>query len=368
MRLKLVSSSEAQKKLFDWLMSAGGQKTVVEPLLLAAEAWQEFVRYPDRHLVEALRYELARLLGEIDSDFLMRGIIRIPSSVFFLALAAYNCEAVNLIQKPAKEVLSWNERVLEMVPPATDKYELLAYHAVLSHMVIGQEKRPERQQNFRAAVLARSPVTELLFLDRHTPAALESLAMELLPGWIQSEQLASFPLNEMDDWLKRVVMLLQDRSLERWLRYIWLEMPETRVSCRNLGLLFEALHRRGGLENLLLEFYEAYDYFGRQSAAAGEEENFCWPVLELTARLLRFNSNAAGLEATRLLNRFGHEYLLKFLPLIEIIIARQGIPAEYRALSRKLVQDYLRPLLDYVAEGTGQHLVFGQVNYAGDLA
>jgi hypothetical protein len=363
-RLKTVNALEAQKILFDWLYSAADSEVAGELLLLTPEDLRQFF-LPAPSLVDALRHSLARLLGDIEVRSVQRGIIQLPISVFILTLAAYNCQVVNLGVRSDKEIISWNDALLDMIPPAREMDVILAYHAVLNHVTIDFGVRADWQKKLKAGLLERSPLTGLVCLDEHMPVIFAELTAEMLPGWQRLDQSSSSPWAGVEEWLGIVVMLLQEKSMERWLRQSWLAMPETRASCRNLGLLFEALRRRGGLENILLEFYEAYDYFGRQATADGKGENSLWPVLSLAARLLAADSQTVGPEAARFLNRYGHEYLLKFRPLIEIIIARRGIPAEYRALSRELVHVYLRPLLDYVAEGTGQRLVFGQLQFSG---
>jgi len=363
--LKPVNALEAQKILFDWLCSADDSEVVGDPLLLAPEDLRQFFLDPAPSLVDALRHVLAGLLGEIEACSDQRSIMQVPVSVFLLILAAYNCQVVNLGVRSAKEIVSWNDALLDMIPPAREMDVILAYHAVLNHATAGCGVRADWQKKLKAGLLERSPLTALVCLDEYIPIIFGELAAEMLPARQRLDQSGSSPWAGPEEWLGIVVMLLQDKSLARWLRQSWLEMPETRASCRNLGLFFEALRRRGGLENILLEFYEAYDYLGRRDATGGMEARHSWPVLALTASLLAADSQTVGPEAARLLNRYGHEYLLKFRPLIEIIIARRGIPAEYRALSRELVHDYLRPLLDYVAEGAGQRLAFGRLQFAG---
>lgn len=365
MRLEPVNALKAQKILFDWLCSAAYSDPAGEPLLLASEDLQRLYLDPAPFLVEALRHLVVRFLGEIKRRSARRGMMQIPVSVFMLALVAYNLQVLTQSGRPAKEIISWNEALLALIPPARNLEVILAYHAVLSHASVkGEVQAAQWQKKLNAGLLERSPLTGLVRLHEHTPIMLDGLAAEMLPGWKPLAQSGSSPWMGSEEWLEIVVMLLQDKSLNRWLRQSWLQMPETRSSCRNLGLLFELLRRRGGLENILLEFYEAYDYFGRRALADQAKEQHPWPILLFIARLLEADSHTVGPEAAQLLNRLGHEYLLKFRPLIEIIIARRGIPAEYRALSRKLVYDYLRPLLDYVAEGGRQRLNFGRISYA----
>lgn len=366
MRLKPVNPLEAQKKLFDWLRPGADCKVAGEPLLLTTEGLRQFSLNPAPSLVDALAHTMACVLGEIEAHLVRWDIIQVPFSVFILTLAAYNCQIAHLAGRSVKELISWNDALLDMIPPARHRDDILAYHAVLSHVTVDCGGLAGWQKKLKADLLERSPLTSLVCLDGHTPMVLGELAAEMLPGRQRLEQSGSSPWAGLEEWLEIVVILLQNQSLGRWLRQSWLEMPETRASCRNLGLLFEALRRRGGLENILLEFYEAYDYFGRRAITDQQREDSPWPVLSRAARLLMAGGREVGEGPARLLNRHGHEYLLKFRPLIEIIIARRGIPAEYRALSRELVHDHLRPLLDYVAEGGGQLLDFGRIRYVGN--
>ncbi|NIA19768.1 MAG: hypothetical protein GWP07_04965 [Xanthomonadaceae bacterium] len=363
MRLKTVDSLTAQKILFNWLQSSADHAVAGEPLFLTPEDLRQLCRHPLPPLEEAWRWALMGLLVQFESHPGGRGIIQLPAAVALVTIAAYNCQAQSLGDRQAEVISSWNDAVMAMIPPARDRDAMLAYHAVLAHVPAGGRTPADWQKKLKADLVERSPLTGLLCLDEHTPQMLAELAAEMLPGWQVLNQIPS-PWKDREEWLETVILLLQDRTLGRWLRKSWLDMPETRGSCRNLGLLFEALRRRGGLEDILLEFYEAYDYFGRLATADGAKATHHWPVLVLTAGLLKASSQTTGFEAARLLNRHGHEYLLKFRPLIEIIIARQEIPAEYRALSRELVHEYLRPLLDYVAEGGEQRLNFGRIRYA----
>src|SRR5208282_5275555 len=107
----------------------------------------------------------------------------------------------------------------------------------------------------------------------------------------------------------------------------WLTLPESRSACRNLGLLLETLRVRGN-RDFLLRFYESYDYFQAEpDMATGLVRT--WPLLGRIERLLRIDGDSAAVIE---LNRRGHEFLLKFYPLIQLVIAEDGVPRDYRFL------------------------------------
>ena len=124
-------------------------------------------------------------------------------------------------------------------------------------------------------------------------------------------------------------------------------MPDTHLACRNLGLLLEALRRRGDQRAIILEFYEAFDYFRAEQVADPLYGTIRrWPLLDPIERLLRAGGDS---EAAIQLNRRGNEYFLLFRPLLDIIIAERGLPRDYYHLTPDLIQA-LRPLLAFTTE------------------
>jgi hypothetical protein len=254
----------------------------------------------------------------------------------------------------------FTQALVATLPTARGANAALAYHAVLRGTSEATARiSPERAGALRA-IIERSPLTALWSLDTHMPAALNALAAELLPGWQSTSHATDYGWPSDDEWLKRVAALLNIEPIARWARRRWLMMPETRAACRNVGLLLEALRRRGSHRAFILDFYEAYDYF-RARTRNGEwqgKERF-WPILEETEKLLRV---AGDSDAALRINRRGNEYFLKFRALIETVIAENGIPTDYAHLSREFIQS-LRPLVAFATEGARQRLSFGAVAF-----
>ncbi len=158
---------------------------------------------------------------------------------------------------------------------------------------------------------------------------------------------------------------LADPAIARWVRNQWLHISETRLSCRNIGLILEALRPKDELYDFILEFYEAYDYFAaRHPSGKGPRKRF-WPVLEETENLLRV---AGDSEAAIRINRRGNEYFLKFRPLVEIIRQEKRKPVEFTKLTNYFILQGINPLLRYTTNSGGQPLDLGKVTYESEEA
>ncbi len=150
----------------------------------------------------------------------------------------------------------------------------------------------------------------------------------------------------MTGWIRWLPPLAQP-AIAGYLRRRWLNLPETRPACRNLGLLLEALRRRGDGRACILEFYEAYDRFCATTMQdAWRRPVRCWPLFDRIERLLR----AAGdSEAAIRLNRWGNEYFLKFRALLQIVIDENRLPRDFNLLTLDFI-NALRPLLEWTSE------------------
>jgi hypothetical protein len=322
---------------------------------------------PSAELRAAFGQCLDALLVEIDSERNALGQMHVPGTVFGLALALNNCLAPGMTGQWRAETDEgsfydeFTEALVAATPAARDLDAALAYHAVLRGATGAAASVSARRATFINALIERSPLTALCALDMHTPSALENIAAELLPGWQMQHQSTSGAWTSDYAWLETIAVLLKDERVARQVRQRWLMMPETRAACRNVGLLLEALRRHGSNRAFILEFYESYDYF-RAHTRADEwrgEARF-WPVLDEMEKLLRV---AGDNDAAMAINRRGNEYFLKFRPLVEIVIAEQGVPTDYALLSREFVQN-LRPLLAFITAGARQRLSFGAVTFS----
>jgi hypothetical protein len=189
---------------------------------------------------------------------------------------------------------------------------------------------------------------------------LTPLAAELLRGW-NGRVAPAAPWRNLDEWLEVLSPALARPEIARYLRHRWLSVPETRPACRNLGLLLEALRRRGDRRPLVLGFYEAYDRFAAHPLQ--DHQNRArrrWPVLDTIERLLRAQGET---DATIALNRWGNEYFLKFHALIETVKAERVLPADFRLLTWGLLVE-LRRLMEWTTEpGHGPRVDPGNIEF-----
>jgi hypothetical protein len=253
--------------------------------------------------------------------------------------------------------------LVNTIPPARSLADILGYHALLQSTAEILPQLPPDRAAIMQALLNRSPLSAVYHLHLHTPPALMPLAVELLHGW--GRRVSSFsPWQSADDWLNTLMPVLDYSAIEIYLRRRWLTLPETRSSCRNLGLFLETLRRRGNMREFILRFYEAYDRFCAETVDDPWRGNVRrWPLLTCIERLLRAGGDT---EAAIRLNRWGNEYFLKFHALIQTITAEKGLPNDYNHLTRDLVLA-LRPLLEWTStSGTTQRLDLGTIEFGDE--
>ena len=406
-----------EETLFHFLLSIrDGRPQASTALWADKEALRRLYAEPQPTLLEALRQCVESFLIGLDCDPVQWGELQVPAGALGVAFAAHNylSPEYRFQQKGdhaehTDPVEDYTKALISTIPPARDRDAALAYHAILrcfdsprrnpalaplgntvdlsswaSNAQSDKSNRLKPAQGIRQGASAslhfqaghlmagqmaavsrlfeRSPLTALAGLDLYMPAALYPLAAELLRGWEEKKPVEPDVWGEPEDWLSLVSELLEDRSIARRLRHRWLALPETRDACRNLGLLLEALRRRGNHRELLLEFYEAYDYF-RAESRPGKWGNTrrVWPVLDTIEKLLRAPGDH---DAAILLNRRGNEYFLTFRPFLEILIAENRLPSEYAHLTLEFEQA-LRPLLDYATERAEPRISFGSVAFEG---
>ncbi|HEX8141243.1 MAG TPA: hypothetical protein VF553_01520 [Pyrinomonadaceae bacterium] len=367
MWLEPASRPALEETLFRFLLTVRDNRPQTLRAMVAERAMlREIVAAPHPDLREAFGHCLNALLLEMDYDMAARIKKRVPALVLGLALAANNCLAPMPLGEAAEADAvaglydDFTEALIAALPTARSFNTAIAYHAILRVSARAPLRVGTRRAALMRALIERSPLTALSSLDVHTPAGLESLAAELLPGWQVKPKATAYGWASDEDWLSAVAGLLKDKRIARFVRRGLLGMAETRVSCRNTGLLLEALRRRGESRAFILDFYESYDYFRAQTREREwQAEKRCWPILEEIEKLLRASGDS---DAALQLNRRGNEYFLKFRALIETVIAENGVPADYAHLSREFVQS-LRPLLAFVTESARQRLSFGAVAF-----
>lgn len=366
MWLAPVEKATLEETIFHFLVSVrDGRPRARQPVVAEKTILRALYETPHPDLQKALRHCLDAFLVGLSPDPGRWGELHAPVSALGVALAAHNCLAPVLSQQSGdgKEhidpVRDFTSALIAALPPAREQDAALAYHAVLRGVETLLPGLEPTRARLMQALIERSPLTALWALDMHTPAALDELAAQLLPGWSAVDGREVWRRGR-EEWLGNVVELLSDARIARWLRQRWLSMPETREACRNVGLVLEMLRRRGDSRAFILDFYEAYDYFCAEARSDGWHEQIrVWPVLETIEKLLRTPGDS---EAAIQMNRRGNEYFLKFRPLVELIIDEKGIPTDYALLSREFV-GVLRPLLNYVTESVRPRIDFREVTF-----
>lgn len=360
-----ASKAEVEERLFRFLCSLDeGRLEVAGPVVVERATWRALCQSPHPDLTKALRQCLNGLLVELAPEASRWGDFELSPAALGAALVAYTCLVPPLSQ--GDDVLDplpgFAAALVETLPPARSLTEMLACHSVLRRAA---ESLPELAPD-RAAVLHhllnRCPLSALYHLHLHTPPPLTPLAAELLRGWDRRVQPPA-PWASLEDWLNTICPVLAQPAITAYLRRRWLALPETRPACRNLGLLLEALRRRGDSREFILTFYEAYDRWGTQPAPEpGNGTARHWPVLEVIDRLLRVENDS---EAAIRLNRWGNEYFMKFRALIQTVIAENGLPADFNLLTPQLIAG-LRPLLSWTGEVPGgPRLDLGTIEFDG---
>ena len=320
--------------------------------------------YPDGPAITRLSYSPGPRLTAAWRDFVTAVLAAAdpsgPSSVTFslspeitaLAVATANLLALVADGKPEtptdrERLFSYNRALLAPLVPADNYGEWLLYDALVSPAAeLLRKQPPATNENgtdelFRA-LLKISPLSELRHLDLMLPEAISTLSGNYLirkpgetPAADFSGKEAEAEATESREWWLRGEDIYADARLRRILIDRWLELPEKGSGNIGIGIFLEELRRRDRerFRRPILEFYEAYDYFGRRENPRPEIPH---PEIAIVGQLLKAKSRA--------LNRRGNERFLKFRALLEIIAEEQSVPREFKHLSRDFCLKELAPL------------------------
>jgi len=393
MWLIAAEKTALERALFDFLISVrDGRPRADRPVITERETLQALYTAPHPDLCEVLRHCLDAFLVELTPDSSVWGTVKAPSAALGVALAGMNWLSANGGRQRGRVTVDQEEEetsrdpvgeftaaLLATLPPARERDSALAYHAVLRGLPAllsvsnptAAQRSPARDRLFHA-LIERSPLTALWAVDLYTPAALDPLAVELLPGWDPENRPADV-WGGAEAWLETVTGLLRDPRLARWARHRWLALPETRPACRNTGLLLEALRRQDDVTStnwdLLLAFYECYDHFrGETRKNAWGEPVRVWPLLTRMEKLLTVGGDDELLSAAALrVNRRGNEYFLKFRSLLELVVEEGGLPEAYPHLTLDFVLT-LRRLVRYTTTEARQQIKFEEIAFEADAA
>lgn len=344
MRLTISDREALERTLFDRLAAADTDgrldrfpPVVADPATLAA-----VLAGPDPRLARALARRVDRFWIRFDPG-------PPPEMGAEASVLAWLAAGINVLggTELEAEAAEFTDALLDRLPVAGEPETALVVHAVLAPwaMAVPTERwaAPDRRLE---RLMAGSPLTGLRVLDRFLPPALFPLGRELLPA------LGGLPEGSKEErlagerWLGAAEGLVADRRIARWLRRRWLGFFRHPRPCRNVGLLLEALRRRGHARPFLLDFYEALDRFG----GTGEPGARRWPLLETAGELLRVPGET---EAAIRLNRRGNDYAMLFRPVAELMAAEGSLPRRTHPLLTGELLAAIRPLLDWITERAG---------------
>jgi hypothetical protein len=355
---------EVEEHLFHCLRSIrDGRPQAARPLLVENATLRELYANPHPDLANALRHCLDGFLVELGPDPARWGEFQLSPVILGLALAIHNSLSPPLApsDESADPSLAFAEALIETLPPARALPEILAYHALLRAPAEALPHLSAGRARLLHALVNLSPLSAVYHLHLHTPSALTPLAAQLLKGW-EKRVVSPAPWRGPEDWLNTLVPVVGQALIASYLRRRWLALPETREACRNLGLLLEALRRRGDQRAFILTFYEAYDHFCAETVVDAERRpHRRWPVFDQMERLLRAGGEN---EAAIRLNRRGNEYFLKFRPLAQIIIDDDHPPTDFNLLSNALI-GAVRSAMRFTSDGLGPRLNLESVEFGG---
>ncbi len=312
----------------------------------------------EKHFLSSRDVQLLRL------ESAKNECITITSALTALTIAVYNFFKINGVESSdytskTDPVFDYSLQLCQTIPKAETIIEGTLYDSLIQPCcklwrTISTDLKTENR--LLLALLRLNPFSELKNLDLALPAPLVHLAGDYLVHWQESPENPDHFEPSQDcgikdqAWWLQVEDFMNNSPLKRSLRDYWLSLPENSLSCTGLGILLEELRRRGSEQNrrAILEFYEAYDFIGRQQI---EKDGSSGGYRRLTIiRHLLESKNLAH-------NRTGNEYFLKFRALLEIIAAERSIPREFRHLSREFCLQQLAPLASLATVTGGERTV-----------
>ncbi len=361
MRLIATRQPDITQWLFEFLVTVyERQPQAVGPIVAERRHLSALYTAPNPQVVDVLRHGLDQLIAEMSPDAQGFGAFGVSSSILGLAIAVNNClPGADVLPSDSQTrridpVKRYTHELIARIPRAKSLQEMLVYHSVLRDIAVAPASWPQSMVKPMNDLIGKSPLTTLTALDGYNNPELDALAGELLKARAPSCESGTVKRQCRSSWETAVERVVAHPALSRWLRRQWLDLPETRRACRNLGLILEMLRRKQKYRDFLLEFYEGYEFYRMRHAVNGNRGIF--DVIE--AHLKAPGSGDAALR----LNRWGNEYFLKFLALIEIIIDEDGLPKDYQHLTPALARAIER-LLPYATWNIQHRIEFTPVEF-----
>ena len=313
------------------------------------QAWQELVR-------QKFLYSAQVLQGA-------KRISVTPSLLGVTVILNNLCAAAGEFNSPSWKRAALHDRNLfdRLSIPRTEA-DILSFDLLISAYgdFLRRDEAALDLDQLQIDLLNFSPFTALKSLDLILPSPLQQLLPLYLP-----HRLAENDFVESEQWWSAVDEILGQPGLVYSLHHAWLKLSENRLSCLGLGLFFEEIRRRGKNDDLILSFFEAYEFLQKFTGTGST-------VIRVDLLdLIKTQLTASGESLSgRRLNQVGNEYFMKFRALLEIVAARGGVPGEFRHLSHSFYFKRLLPLVSLATISGGQRFEqksltkFGEVKFS----
>ena len=278
---------------------------------------------------------------------------QIPVTIIGLAIAVYNCVAVNKKMDKAliEPAVSFTKALIQSIPLAKDIYTSLCYHSIIRICERQIAHFDSLQKDLFIQCINLNPVSQMVFIHLAMPSHVKALACELIPDFEKNS--GSCPKIKDAQWIEQVETLLDDTCIYRWIIHQWINLPQSLESSRNIGLILETLRRRGKYEGFILDFYESCLYYQQINPSS-------YDLFDALNRCKTYLSTPGANKASRHFNIKGHEYFILFIPLLEITIKAGQTPCRSKHLANEMAALVMmsKELYRYMPETGGNAINF----------
>ena len=353
--MRYVDSNTLSYQLFEFINSGLHNSIQAnEPMITDLKTFSTICENPDPALISAIKHLINSFLGSIYPYDSTINKIDIPVSVISMVFAIYNCLAIKDLQKEDEpdHVFEFTQSLIKSIPYSNDLIDALCFHSIVQLASKKNNLLSLKQKQLFSQCINSNSVSKLVLINYLLPVDLCHIAKELIPEWKESEINSNLP--QKNDWINDVEKLLDDKHLNRWLIHEWLKLPLCLESCRNTGLVLEALRQKGNHKSFILDFYESCVYYHKNSQTVFD----IYGALNTTEKLL----SAPGTnKLSRKLNIKGQEYYIQFEPLMKLLNENQNVPNRCQHVHKDIISLILRlqTLDKYIPRKGKNKIVFG---------
>ncbi len=329
--------------LAGFIVSLAGSRPVCKAaLLLNNELLHKLAAAPSPKLKKAwqlLGRQRFKRVSMADEPNRSQPILRVSPALIVLAVILHNqifLRNNHFNNDAAEPVRRHVQACLNLLSSPRTPADILNFDLLLAPYCeyLRAENAAGKLDQLSLDLLNLAPFTALQYLDLALPEPLLRKASAYLPHWPASRE-----LDIGEAWWSAVSGILDCPDLVAALKNAWLGLPENRLSCLGLGVFLEEVRGLGQYDDLILSFFEAYEFLQKLPPSAAAGAGVCLP--DLIAGLLKASGDTLS---GRRLNQVGNEYFLKFRALLEILAHRRGVPGEFRHLSYDFCFKRLLPL------------------------